>query len=77
MPQPQSIDEDAAEGKEGFAMFLAYPGDETYEDDTLKAAKEGQKHRLYIKKDRLRFTGLKLARNIEVDDVVSEAKANL
>ncbi|KAI8582007.1 hypothetical protein K450DRAFT_230351 [Umbelopsis ramanniana AG] len=77
MPQPQSVDEDTAEGKEGFAMFLAYPGDETYEDDTLKAAKEGQHHRLYIKKDRAVFSAMKIARNIEVDDVINEAKANL
>ncbi|KAJ2964254.1 hypothetical protein NQZ79_g886 [Umbelopsis isabellina] len=78
MPQPQGAPEDSAEEKEGFRMFLAYPGDATYEGPGLKTTSHSQ-HRLYIKKEGAKFTDMKLVRTVDVDDVVQDdtVKANL
>jgi hypothetical protein len=77
MPQPQGIGEDNPE-TDGYMMFLAYPGDVTYQGKGLKTIENGQ-HRLYMKKDGARFTDMKIVRNIDVDDIVLEGnvKANL
>jgi hypothetical protein len=76
MPQPQGVSDDPEAEKDGFMIFLAYPGDATYQGKGLRAVENGQ-HRLYIKKDGARFTDMKVVRNLEVDDIVEEVKANL
>lgn len=60
LPQAHSTEED------GFNMYLAYPGDESYESKKYKSAK-GNRHRLYFKG---RMEEFKLERNIDVSSII-------
>ena len=66
LPQAQSTEEDSQEAKEGYHMFLAYPGDETYQSNQYISEK-GNHHRLYI---RGRMEEFKLSRNVDVATII-------
>lgn len=71
LPQGQAVEEGTKEHDEGYSMFLAYPGDETYES-TDYTSEKGNRHRLYFKG---RMEDFKLERNIDVSNIIKQSSS--
>ncbi|KAI8374224.1 uncharacterized protein BYT42DRAFT_575519 [Radiomyces spectabilis] len=67
-PQFHPADKSDPMVEKGYQSFLAYPGDETYEDDIHNiVSKPGQRHRIYF---RGRMRDFHLVKNIALTDIV-------
>jgi hypothetical protein len=66
LPQAYPAELESAEAKDGFSLYLAYPGDENY-DSKQYTSKPGNRHRLYFKG---RMEEFRLERNINASDIV-------
>jgi hypothetical protein len=66
LPQAYPAELEFAEAKDGFSLYLAYPGDENYESKQY-ASKPGNRHRLYFKG---RMEQFRLERNVDASDIV-------
>lgn len=66
LPQGNKVEEGSDEAKDGYVMYLAYPGDESYHSKEYISSK-GDRHRLYFKG---RMENFKLERNIDVSNII-------
>lgn len=66
LPQAYPAELESAEGKDGYTLYLAYPGDESYESKQY-TSKPGNKHRLYFKG---RMEQFRLERNVNASDII-------
>ncbi|CEP14788.1 hypothetical protein [Parasitella parasitica] len=73
LPQARLSAPESIEASEGYQMFLAYPGDETYKS-TEYASKKTNRHRLYI---RGRMQDFRLEKNINVSNILKTHSSNL
>jgi 8-oxo-dGTP pyrophosphatase MutT (NUDIX family) len=73
LPHAQPAEENSQQAKEGYKVFLAYPGDETY-DSNQYTSKKGDRHRLYFKG---RMEEFKLEKNIDVSNIIINKTSNL
>jgi 8-oxo-dGTP pyrophosphatase MutT (NUDIX family) len=74
LPLAQPTEEDSPQAKEGYSVFLAYPGDEKYTLSDQYTSRKGDRHRLYFKG---RMEDFKLERNVDVSTIIINKDSHL